>query len=142
MQKEKLSDVTVVMIRCWEKKDEKGCYREYFALNMNDRRIVKEMFKQMSDHWFPQARKSAKGIYKLIEENFEKEVDLLTDTMKKFMWHWFFSSKEVFYNNYLALGIGEREAMVDALQTVFGDSKHEEWVQAVKDIPIFLETKK
>lgn len=138
----KLSDVTVAMIHCWQRKDEKGCYREYFALDMEDRKVVKEAFKQMRGHRLTVARKDAKGIYKLIEENFEKEVDLLTDTMKKFMWHWFFSSKEVFYNNYLALGIGEREAMVDALQTVFGDSKHEEWVQAVKDIPIFLETKK
>lgn len=137
-----LARTMLAMIRFWQQGDEKGCYREFFALNVSDRRVIQNAFKlAMKKHPTAAARKDAKGIYKLIEKNFGKEVSLMTDTLKNLLEHWFFSSKDVFFARYSALPDFEKTAMLESLQEVIADSKNAEFRQAAVDIPIYIRSR-
>lgn len=141
-QKANLAQTMLSMIRYWQQGNEKACYREFFVLDVDDRRVVEEAFKQaIKQYLTPAARKDAKGIYKLIRKNFKNEVILMTDTLKKLLQHWFFSGKEVFYDHFAALGTFEKDAMLGGLREIVADSDNEEFRQAARDIPVYIQSR-
>jgi hypothetical protein len=141
-QKERLEKAMLSMLSCIQKKDEKECYRYFFALDVPDRRIVQEAFKAARKKYpTAAARKDAKAIYDLIQRNFKKEVHLMIDSLESLLEHWFWRGKEVFYEHFTALTSLERELILDGLRDVIGKSDNEEFRQAAKDIPVYIRSR-
>jgi hypothetical protein len=136
-----LSPITIKMVHLWERGDRQGCYRQFFALSMEDRQLVRECFKGMRKFPLKQARKTAKGIFNMLEANYKKEVGMMVDAVKDLLYDWFFNGKEVFYSHYCRLSPFEQAAIREALAEVIADSTNDEFQQAAKDIPVFLASK-
>lgn len=142
-RKTRLGNIMVSMIRHWQRGNEEACYNEYFALELEDRSLVRETFRQaMSEYPTAAARKDAKGIYRLLDKNLNKEGDLLTDKLENLLQQWFFSDRDTFYASYLTLSPEERNHIVGALREVIAGSDNEEFRQAAKDIPELLPSSK
>lgn len=135
-----LTKTTVPMIHCWQRGDQKGCYRLYFALSLEDRQLVREMFKGARRHHHSQFRKDAKGIFKMLRKRFDDEVRLMIDILHTLLRHWFFSDKQIFTGYWIALDGEEKGHMLAALREVIAQSSREEFRQAAKDIPLFLQS--
>jgi len=140
--KTRLSAKMTEMIQLWHRKDEQGCYREFFSLSLEDRRLVEEAFKQARKKW-PQAhmRKDAKGIYDLIQKNFDREVSFMTDTTFKLLEYWFFQGKEAFYNQFIAPHPQERELILAAMKDEIAKDDNEEMRQAAEEIPVYIRSR-
>ena len=134
-----LVKTTTAMIRDMERKQETACWRRFFALEIDDRRLVEEMFGAARKK-FPtrDARKTAERIHQLIRRNFEKEIDFMMEATKGLLRDWFFSGKEVFYANYLARTKVEQELILGALAEVFSNCETPEFRQAAVEIPQYV----
>jgi hypothetical protein len=135
---QELTPITVDMVHAWQKGNRKRCYELYFNLGFEDRQLVRETFTKMRNYHIPQARKDAKGIYKMLEENTDKEVKTLVDMVHEMLRHWLCSDRATFHAHFLALDPGERELFMNGLDEIIGTSDNAEFRKAAKDIPLFL----
>ena len=138
---ERLTPITTRMIHLWDAEEKKKCYQLYFALPMEERWLVRECFKGLRRHPVLRARRSAQGIYAMLRKNFEKEVHFMVDTLRELLWDWLCNAKDKFYAAWSRLSLEEQKTHLGALAEVISESTSEEFRQAAKDIPVFLQSK-
>jgi hypothetical protein len=131
----------VSMIRSYQRGDHKECYRKYFELEFDDRELVRETFKQArKDYPTKAARKDAKGIYKLLVVNLNKEVGYMIGKTKELLGYWWDNKIDLFDQYYTALSDGEKDLFMEALKTMEGKDS-EKFTQSLKDLQAFIQSK-
>jgi len=134
-----LKGAIINMFTHWTNGNKNACYREYFSLNVEQRKIIEETLRKGSRVYPSRAqRKDAQQILSMIKKNTDKEAQLLTHTLKELMQYWFLSSREIFYSHYLALGEFEKRTIIEAIEEVFGTDENAEFRQAAIDIPKYI----